>query len=168
MLLSILKKAKQNGAPVAYVKGRYVEQDERIKKNNKLIVFEQSIGDLHDYTPAVFETTVAYGNQPKIYHMRNVEVLVIEGYAIFFHIEEPIAIIYKLNSSRDNILMDYQLTAASIFGLDGEKSIAKQDREGFFVSNNEEWEDFLTAMTASGYIDTESTAALQVTTVSAF
>ena len=101
-------------------------------------------------------------------HVERGEVLVVEGYAIFFHIEEPIAIIYKLNSSRDNILMDYQLTAASIFGLDDEKSIAKQDREGFFVSNNEEWEDFLTAMTASGHIDTESTAVLQVTTVSTF
>lgn len=168
MLLGTLKKAKENSVPTTYIHGRKVEEGEPLRKEGKLIVFEQAITEYYNFTPAIFETTVAYGDQPKIYHMRHIEALIAEGYAVFAHTEEPLAIVYKLNSSRENVLVDYQLAAASIFGLDGEKSIAKQDGEGFFVSNNEEWEDFLTAMTAAGYIDAKCTAVLQETSVSAF
>ena len=168
MLLSTLKKAKANGVPTTYVNGRYITQGEEIKKNNKLIVFEQTIDELHDHTPAIFETTVAYDEQPGIYHMRRVETLIAEGYAIFTHIEEPVAVVYKLSNSRDNILTDYQLVAASIFGLDDAKPFAKENKGGYHVSNNSEWKNFLVVMTRAGYIDREKIATLQEITVSAF
>lgn len=168
MLLGTLKKAKENSVPTTYIHGRKVTEGEPLKKEGKLIVFEQAITEYYNFTPAIFETTVAYDDQPKIYHMRHIEALVIEGYAIFAHIEEPLAIVYKLNSSRENVLVDYQLAAASIFGLDNAKPIAKQDGEGYYVINNDEWEDFLVAMTAARYINMERTAVLQETSVSAF
>ena len=167
LLTSILKTANANGTPTTYVKGRALGDDETFQREGKLIVFESGYGSLYDTKAAKFEIKVDYGAEPKIYHLRNVEVLAIEGYAVFMHLVEPTAAVYKLDKARNNTLTDIQTYAASIFGLENAKPFAIENSTKYFVDSNSEWEDFLCAMTARGLIDEEETKILYTVTVSA-
>ena len=185
MLFEILKRAVSLNADSEFVKGKTLEGE--YDSFGKMVVLENnglSSAGIHPSMtePAEFSVEVPFGSGPKLYSMRHVEALVVENYAIFVHFEHttlrPRGIapekqelgkisgaVYKLNEA-SNKLANYQLTAASIFGLDNAKPICTETDGICVARDNAEYEDFLCTMTAIGYIDEETTEILQNITTS--
>lgn len=162
MLFKSLEKAKKSITPM-YVNGRLANPSEEINRKGKLYVFETPIGDMtpHNLAPAVF-TIKLESEKNAIYQMRHAEALVVNGFIIFTHTEEPDAVVYKLFPT-DNILTYYQYAAASAFGLDKATPIAHEHNGKFIIANEAKWEDFLKALIKAGYADEEAVENIKLT-----
>lgn len=185
MLFEILKRAVSLNADSEFVKGKTLEG--KYDSFGKMVVFEGnglSSAGIHPtmVEPAEFTINVPFGSDPKLYSMRHVEVLVVEAYAIFVHFEHTTlrprgiasekqelgkisGVVYKLNEA-NNKLTNYQFASASIFGLNNAKPICTETDGVCVARDNTEYEDFLCAMAAIGYIDEEVTEILQHITAS--
>ena len=162
MLFKSLKNAKKNITP-KYVNGRLANPSEEIDRKGKLFVFETPIGDMttHNLAPAVF--TIKFdGEENAIYQMRHAEALVVNGFIVFTHTEEPDAVVYKLFPT-NNVLTYYQYAAASAFGLDKATPIAHEHNGKFTIANEAKWEDFLKALIKAGYADEETVENIKLT-----
>jgi|GEM_PF-2087227 hypothetical protein len=152
MLLSTLRKAKEKGIKTIYVHGRKANEGELIKRDGKLLVFEDT-GESHmaeDLVPIIFSTAIAKDDQ-RVYRTRNAEALVMGGYVIFAHTEESDAAVYKLHPI-SNTLTYCRYPAASVFGLDDASPIALEHGNTYTIDDHNLWEDFITAMVATGLI----------------
>lgn len=187
MVFEILKRAASLNAESEFVKGKPLNG--RYESLGKMVVFEdnylrQSGVNPLDIDPSEFTVEVPYGTEPKIFSMRHVEALVTEGYAIFAHFaptaprlrgtspsdckpEKVSGVVYKLNK-KGNKLTNYQFASASIFGLENSNPIVTESEGTYIAKDNQEYEDFLCAMTALGYIDKEDAEILQSVSISSF